>query len=331
MAVYRYVTEGSFDAYLWQALETKAKFIGQVMTGESAARRAGDVGEQTLSYAEVKALASGNPAVLTLAEADAEVQRLGVLKRSHADEQYLARRAVRDLPGEIERLETRLSALEADRAVADAHRHAPLVIGKHAVPADEVVATVGEFLERLPDDSTRMKRQNIGTFRGLALAVERHPGGSSDVLLSGATDRRATLSRDAQGPRAVLNAATRIADGYAEACDRIRAEADVCRSQLADHHRRLGAEFPHADRLDELLRLRDQLRQALSGPTPGATAVADDVSSPTPTSAELSDHIKTLLAAPRVEGEGTKRSHPPTWAERTVRRSGLGNGQGAGE
>ena len=81
VAIYRYVTEGSFDAYMWQALETKARFIAQVMTGENAVRRAEDVGGQELSYAEVKAIASGNPAVLTLAEADAELQRLSILKK----------------------------------------------------------------------------------------------------------------------------------------------------------------------------------------------------------------------------------------------------------
>src|SRR3954465_15420002 len=87
VAIYRYVTEGSFDAYMWQGLETKARFTPQVMTGDNAARRAEDVGGQELSYAEVKAIASGNPAVLTLAEADAEVQRLNVLRKGHLDEQ----------------------------------------------------------------------------------------------------------------------------------------------------------------------------------------------------------------------------------------------------
>ena len=72
---------------MWQALETKARFIGQVMTGDNAARRAEDIGGQELSYAEVKAIASGNPAVLTLAEADAELQRLNLLKKNHLDEQ----------------------------------------------------------------------------------------------------------------------------------------------------------------------------------------------------------------------------------------------------
>ena len=82
VAIYRYVTEGSFDAYMWQALETKARFIAQVITGDNAARRAEDIGGQELSYAEVKAIASGNPAVLTLAEADAELQRLTCSKKT---------------------------------------------------------------------------------------------------------------------------------------------------------------------------------------------------------------------------------------------------------
>src|ERR1700737_2686160 len=73
-----------------------------------------DIGSQELSYAEVKAIASGNPAVLTLAEADAELQRLAVLKKNHLDEQYVARRSVRDLPGTIASLSERLSNLTAE-------------------------------------------------------------------------------------------------------------------------------------------------------------------------------------------------------------------------
>src|SRR5438067_9282177 len=121
VTIYRYVTTGSFDAYMWQALETKAKFIAQVMTGDNAARRAEDVGGQELSYAEVKAIASGNPAVLTLALADAELQRLTLLKKNHLDEQYVARRSVRDLPGRIASLTERLANLTTDQATAAVH------------------------------------------------------------------------------------------------------------------------------------------------------------------------------------------------------------------
>ena len=133
VAVYRYVTEGSFDAYMWQALETKARFISQVMTGDNAARRAEDIGGQELSYAEVKAIASGNPAVLTLAEADAELQRLTLLKRNHADEQYLARRSLRDAARRPSTsCRRRLSNLTADMETATAHADDPITIGNRS-------------------------------------------------------------------------------------------------------------------------------------------------------------------------------------------------------
>jgi hypothetical protein len=132
VAIYRYVTTGSFDSYMWQALETKARFIAQVMTGDNAARRAEDIGGQELSYAEVKAIASGNPAVLTLAEADAELQRLTVLKKNHADEQFLARRSLRTLPETIAGLTQRLAGLTADQDTLKAHPDERITIGGRA-------------------------------------------------------------------------------------------------------------------------------------------------------------------------------------------------------
>ena len=155
VAIYRYVTEGSFDAYMWQALETKARFIGQVITGDNAARRAEDIGGQELSYAEVKAIASGNPAVLTLAEADAELQRLALLKKNHLDEQYVARRNVRDLPDRIAGLSGRLSNLTTDQATAQAHADDPIIIGKRTWPREDVPAVLGGQLDALPRTSAR--------------------------------------------------------------------------------------------------------------------------------------------------------------------------------
>jgi len=101
--IYRYVTEHSFDAYLWQTLETKAKFIAQVMTGESDLRRIEDIDGSALTYAEVKAIASGNPLVIEKASIDAEVARLTRLRGQHQQSQYNLRIRLRhqtdDLPG----------------------------------------------------------------------------------------------------------------------------------------------------------------------------------------------------------------------------------------
>ena len=155
VAIYRYVTEGSFDAYMWQALETKARFIAQVMTGESAVRRAEDIGSQELSYAEVKAIASGNPAVLTLAEADAELKRLAILKKNHADEQYLARRSIRELPDAINRLTTRVADLTEDRATLAAHAGDPITIGDQAYAERGRVEAARQAAQRPPGQGPR--------------------------------------------------------------------------------------------------------------------------------------------------------------------------------
>ena len=89
--IYRYVTEGSFDAYMWQTLETKAKFIAQVMSGDMTMRRLEDMDSAALTYAEVKAIASGNPLVIEKAQVDAELIRLTRLRSAHAEEQYRIR------------------------------------------------------------------------------------------------------------------------------------------------------------------------------------------------------------------------------------------------
>ena len=112
--IYRYVTEQSFDAYLWQTLETKAKFIGQVMTGESDLRRIEDVDGTALTYAEVKAIASGNPMVIEKARIDAEIARLSRLHSEHQETNYKLRSRVRHLTDELPRLEQRLEAVRRD-------------------------------------------------------------------------------------------------------------------------------------------------------------------------------------------------------------------------
>jgi hypothetical protein len=165
VAIYRYVTEGSFDAYMWQALETKARFISQVMTGDNASRRAEDIGSQELSYAEVKAIASGNPAVLTLAEADAELQRLALLKKNHMDEQYVARRSVRDLPATITGLSGRLSQLTADETAANTHANDPIAIAGRTYPREDIPYILSGKLDALPKKVRETARIPLGNYR----------------------------------------------------------------------------------------------------------------------------------------------------------------------
>ncbi|MCE9567409.1 MAG: hypothetical protein K8U57_35865 [Planctomycetes bacterium] len=289
VSIYRYVTEGSFDAYMWQALETKAKFIGQIMTGESGVRQAEDVGGQELSYAEVKAIASGNPAVLVLAEADAELQRLGVLRRNHADEQYLARKNLRELPQAIERMDQRLAALESDAKTVNGGDAGTLTVNNRSIaPQDPAFANA---LSRIPEQVEYRRRFPLGRYSGLAFGIEKHSGGSADVYLDGETSRHTMLSRESQGPRAVLNALGRIVDTYGELIDNVRKDRELAERQLGDYQLRLGKPFLHAAYIDELTALRDRLKVSLSG-TPAEGE---------PTAAELAEQIKALKDGHVVE------------------------------
>ena len=190
VAIYRYVTEGSFDAYMWQALETKARFIAQVMTGESAVRRAEDIGGQELSYAEVKAIASGNPAVLTLAEADAELQRLAVLKKNHADEQYLARRNLRELPETIARLERRIAGLTQDMATLAAHADDPITIGDRACDQEDAPGPARPSPQIPPGQGPRnCAASRLASIGGCNFGLVLHPQGAPEAYLEGAITR----------------------------------------------------------------------------------------------------------------------------------------------
>ena len=294
VAIYRYVTEGSFDAYMWQALETKAKFIGQVITAENTARRAEDIGGQELSYAEVKAIASGNPAVLTLAEADAELQRLNLLKKNHVDEQYVARRSVRDLPGTITSLSERLSDLTADQAMAAAHASDPITIGKRHPAREDVGTALAAVLDALPTNIREKTRVPLGTYRGLRFGIVLNPQWSPEVYLEGEMTRHDTLSRDHHGPRAVLNALDRLASACNSEIAHVRQELTIAESQLRDYQARLGKQFPHEAYLSELTALRDQLKAGLSA-SHGPDAEGG------PTVAEIAAQVKLLKAAHNIE------------------------------
>jgi N12 class adenine-specific DNA methylase len=294
VAIFRYVTECSFDAYMWQALETKARFITQVMTGEAAVRRAEDIGGQELSYAEVKAIASGNPAVLTLAEADAELQRLSILRKNHDDEQYLARRNLRDLPQTIARLSLRLEGLTQDLETSRVHESDPIRIGNRTCSRDEVTGVLGKILDRLPETLHETRQVSLGTYRGLAFGIVLHPYGAPEIVIEGAITRHASLSSEHHGPRAVLNALDRLIGSYPAQVETTRQELGIAQGQLRDYEARLGAAFPHDSYLSELCRLRDGLKAGLSAYAPEH---ADGV----PTAAQLAEQIKVLRAAHTID------------------------------
>src|SRR5439155_888757 len=134
--IFRYVTEGSFDDYMWQTLETKAKFIAQVMSGDRTIRRLEDLDSAALTYAEVKAIASDNPLVIEKAQVDAELMRLARLRSAHAEEQFRIRTnrrhameeadtalgTIRSLESTVQGFDERAGRLE--KVIEDTHKRA---------------------------------------------------------------------------------------------------------------------------------------------------------------------------------------------------------------
>lgn len=120
--IYQYVTEGTFDAYLYQTLENKQKFISQIMTSKSPIRSCDDVDEQALSYAEIKALCAGNPLIKEKMDLDIDVARLKVLKADHLSQQYrLEDKLLKYFPVEIEHQQSAIRGLESDLRTAEAN------------------------------------------------------------------------------------------------------------------------------------------------------------------------------------------------------------------
>ena len=306
VSIYRYVTQGSFDAYIWQALETKAKFIAQVLTGDSTVRQAEDIGAQELSYAEVKAIASGNPAVLTLAEANAALHRLHVLQKHHADEQFLARRQLRALPADITRLERRVSSLTQDMATTEAHAADPVTIGTRPSNRHDALEALAAPLRALPVLVYETHTVALGLTRGLRFGLVQHPQGAPEVYVEGALKRSAPLARDVHGPRAILNAVERLIGSAAAERDKARRDLEIAQGQLRDYEARLGAGFPHATYLEALTGLRTQLEAALSSTTHEAAEGS------LPTVGDLVERIKALHAAHTLDAAPERTAPRPT-------------------
>ena len=172
--VYRYVTEGTFDAYLWQTIENKQKFISQIMTSKSPVRSCEDVDEAALSYAEIKALCAGDPRVKERMELDMEVSRLRLLKASHQSQQYRMQDDVlRHIPRQIREAEAGMAGIRADTETLARHPHpadgfAGMTVGGVSYGDREAA---GEAILAACQGIATGEPVEIGNYRGFRLAV----------------------------------------------------------------------------------------------------------------------------------------------------------------
>jgi len=219
---------------------------------------------------------------------------------------------VRDLPATIASLSERLSKLTADEATATDHAADPITIGRQAWSREDATDILGGKLDALPLSVREPTRIPIGTYRGLRFGLVLHSQFPADVYVEGTITRSYTLSRDHQGPRAVLNALERLATGYGSECVRVRQDLSIAESQLRDYQARLGKPFTHDAYLTELTGLRDQLKAGLS-----ASAHQPD-SEAGPSASELADKIKTLKAANTIEATPQRVRQKHSTAEESI-------------
>ena len=172
--VFNYVTEGTFDAYLWQTLENKQRFISQIMTSKSPVRSCEDVDEQALSYAEIKALCAGNPLIKEKMDLDVQVAKLKVLKADHQSQKFrLQDKLLTKFPADIQEATAHIAGLKADAQLAAAHPQGKeefcgMVI--KGVTYDEK-KTAGERLVLACSELPNAEEKVIGSYRGFELSL----------------------------------------------------------------------------------------------------------------------------------------------------------------
>lgn len=201
--IFRYVTEGTFDAYLWQTIENKQKYISQIMTGKSPVRACDDLDETALSYAEIKALCAGNPLIKEKMDLDIEVARLRLLKANHLSERYkMEDRLLKFFPMEMEDAKAQIAGFEADLATRAAHPcpqegFVGMDVFGHLYTETEAA---GKALLAACQTVMSMKPVEIGRYRGMKMALALSAFGGEYVLtLKGKAAHIVPLGSDPRG------------------------------------------------------------------------------------------------------------------------------------
>ena len=248
--IYRYVTESTFDAYLWQTVENKQKFISQIMTSKSPVRSCEDVDETALSYAEIKALCAGDERIKEKMDLDVDVARLKLMKASHQSQQFrLEDNLLRHFPEQIRQNESFVEGFTADMQTLSAHPH-PVdgfagmeVKGDLLTDKDNAGAAILEAFK----DAKGMEPVPIGSYRGFAMSLTVEDFGRDFILtLKGKMNHRVTLGKDARGNL------TRIDNALNAMPDRlqnVQNTLDALTAQMETAKAELGKPFPQEDEL----------------------------------------------------------------------------------
>ena len=250
--IYRYVTESTFDAYLWQTVENKQKFISQIMTSKSPVRSCEDIDEAALSYAEIKALCAGDERIREKMDLDVDVARLRLMKANHQSQQYrLEDNILRHFPAQIEENKGFLSGFEADMKTLEAHPHPKdgfagmEVKGDFLTDKDNAGAAILEAFK----DAKGLEPVPIGSYRGFAMSLTVENFGKDFILtLKGRMSHRVELGKDARGNLVRIdNALAQMPERYKT----VQGRFENVQAQLATAKAELGKPFPQEAELKE--------------------------------------------------------------------------------
>jgi len=303
--IYRYVTESTFDAYLWQTVENKQKFISQIMTSKSPVRSCEDIDEAALSYAEIKALCAGDERIREKMDLDVDVARLRLMKANHQSQQYrLEDSILRHFPAQIEESKGFLSGFEADMKTLEQHPHPKdgfagmEVKGDFLTDKDNAGAAILEAFK----DAKGLEPVPIGSYRGFSMSLTVENFGKDFILtLKGRMSHRVELGKDARGNLVRIdNALAQMPERYKT----VQGRLENVQAQLATAKAELGKPFPQEAELKEKSARLAELNAELNidDRTPMEQA-AENVVAKRPS-------VLGKLKAPSVHGAGDrKKSH----------------------
>ena len=303
--IYRYVTESTFDAYLWQTVENKQKFISQIMTSKSPVRSCEDIDEAALSYAEIKALCAGDERIREKMDLDVDVARLRLMKANHQSQQYrLEDNILRHFPAQIEENKGFLSGFEADMRTLEQHPHPKdgfagmEVKGDFLTDKDNAGAAILEAFK----DAKGLEPVPIGSYRGFSMSLTVENFGKDFILtLKGRMSHRVELGKDARGNLVRIdNALSQMPERYKT----VQGRLENVQAQLATAKAELGKPFPQEAELKEKSARLAELNAELNidDRTPMEQA-AENVVAKRPS-------VLGKLKAPCVHGAGDrKKSH----------------------
>ena len=248
--IYRYVTEGTFDAYLWQTVENKQKFISQIMTSKSPVRSCEDVDETALSYAEIKALCAGDPRIKEKMDLDVEVAKLKLMKADHDSKRYkLQDRLRKYFPENIKRGNEILAALQQDLETVRAH---PLpekgfvgieIKGDFLTDRENAGAALIQACKDLFTDHTK----EIGSYRGFPLHLEYDAVNKKfELTLHGALSHRVEISTGVLGN---LQRIENVLKGIPDRINATRLEIQNLENQVAAAQEEVAKPFPQEEAL----------------------------------------------------------------------------------